>query len=42
MHGIDQITKMDIFSHAMNYSSKGFIDAAYCGTFKRKSAEEAN
>ena len=42
MHGIDQITQMDIFYHAMNYSSKGIIDAACCGAFKRKSAEEAN
>ena len=33
---------MDIFYHAMNYSSKGIIDAACCGAFKRKSAEEAN
>ena len=41
MHGIDQFTKMEIFYHAMNYSSKGIIDAA-CGAFKRKSAEEAN
>ena len=42
MHGIDQITQMDIFYHAMNYSSKGIIDASCCGAFKRKSAEEAN
>ena len=42
MHGIDQITHMDIFYHAMNYSSKGIIDVACCGAFKRKSAEEAN
>ena len=33
---------MDIFYHAMNYSSQGIIDAACCGVFKRKSAEEAN
>ena len=33
---------MDIFYHAMNYSSKGIIGAAYCGAFKRKSVEEAN
>ena len=33
---------MDIFYHAMNYFSKGIIDAAYYGAFKRKSAEEAN
>ena len=42
MHGIKQITQMDIFYHSMNYSSKGIIDAACCGAFKRKSAEEAN
>ena len=42
MHGIDQITQMEIFYHVMNYSLKGIIDAAYCGAFKRKSAEEAN
>ena len=42
MHGIDQITHIDIFYHAMNYTSKGFIDAACCGAFKRRSAEKAN
>ena len=42
MHGIDQITQMDVFYHAMNYTSKGIIDAACCGAFKRKSVEEAN
>ena len=42
MHGIDQITQMDIFYHAMNYSSKGIIDAACYGALKRKSAKEAN
>ena len=26
----------------MNYTSKGIIDAACCGAFKRKSVEEAN
>ena len=31
---------MDIFYHSMNYTSKGIIDAAYCGSFKRKSVEE--
>ena len=41
MHGIDQTTQMDIFYHSMNYTSKGIIDAACCGAFKRKSAEEA-
>ena len=42
MHDIDQINHIDIFYHAMNYSSKGIIDAACCGAFKKKSAEEAN
>ena len=42
MHGIDLTTQMDIFYHAMNYTSKGIIDAACCGAFKRKSVEEAN
>ena len=41
MHGIDLITQIDIFYHSMNYTSKGIIDAACCGAFKRKSAEEA-
>ena len=42
MHGIDQITSMDIFYHAMNYTSKGIIDATCCGAFKRKSAKKTN
>ena len=33
---------MDIFYHAMNYTSKGIICATCCGAFKRKSIEEAN
>ena len=41
MHGIDLTTHMDIFYHAMNYASKGMIDASYCGAFKRRSADEA-
>ena len=41
MHGIDLKTQMDIFYHAINYTSKGIIDVACCGAFKRKSAEEA-
>ena len=41
MHEIDLTTQMDIFSHAMNYTSKGIIDAFCCGGFKRISAEEA-
>ena len=40
MHGIDLTTQMDIFYHAMNYTSKCIIDAACCGAFKRRSAEE--
>ena len=31
---------MDIFYHAMNYASKGIIDASYCGAFKRRNAEK--
>ena len=42
MHDIEQITQMDIFYHSMNYNSKGIIDVACCGAFKRKSADEAN
>ena len=42
MHGIEQMTHMDIFYHAMNYTSKGIINATCCGAFKRKSVEEAN
>ena len=41
MHGIDLTTQMDIFYHAMNYTSKGIIDVSCCGCFKRRSAEEA-
>ena len=41
MHGIDLTTKMDIFYHAMNYASKGIIDASCCGAFERRNAEEA-
>ena len=41
MHGIYLTTKMDIFYHAMNYASKGIINASCCGAFKRRSAEEA-
>ena len=40
MHGIYLTTQMGIFYHAMNYASKGIIDASYCGAFKRRSAEE--
>ena len=41
MHGIDLTTQMDIFYHAMNYASKGIIDASCCGAFKRRNAEGA-
>ena len=41
IHGIDLTTQMDIFYHAMNYASKGIIDASCCGAFKRRNAEEA-
>ena len=37
MHGIVQMTRMDIFCHVMNYSSKGTIDATFRGAFRRKS-----
>ena len=40
MHGIDLTTHMDIFYHAMNYTSKGIIDVSCYGGFKRRSAEE--
>ena len=32
---------MNIFYHARNYTSKGTVDAASGGAFRRKSAEEA-
>ena len=41
MHGIDPTTQVDIFYHAMNYTSKGIIDASFYGCFKRRSADEA-
>ena len=31
---------MDILYHAMNYASKGIIDASCCGGFKRRNADE--
>ena len=40
MHGIDLTTQMDIFYHAMNYASKGLIDASCYGAFKRRIAKE--
>ena len=41
MHGIEQMTHMDIFYHAMNYTSKVTVDAASRSAFRRKSLEEA-
>ena len=41
MHGIDLTTQMDIFYHAMDYASKGIIDASCCGAFIRRNVEEA-
>ena len=41
MHGIDLNTQMDIFYHSMNYTSKGIIDAACGGAFRRRKPEEA-
>ena len=35
------MTQMDIFYHAMNYTSKVTVDAASGDAFKRKSVEEA-
>ena len=39
MHGIEQMTQMDIFYHAMNYTSKRTMDASFGGAFRRKSAK---
>ena len=36
MHGIDLSTQMDIFYHAINYASKGLIDASCYRAFKRR------
>ena len=36
------MTQMDIFYRAMNYSSKGIVDVASRGAFRRKSDEEVN
>ena len=41
MHGIDLTTQTDVFYHAMSYAFEGIIDAPFCGSFKRRSAEEA-
>ena len=41
MHGIEQMTQMEIFYHAMNYTSKGTVNATLGGAFRRRSAKEA-
>ena len=41
MNRINLTTQMNIFYHAINYTSKGIIDASCYGGFKRRSAEEA-
>ena len=41
MPGIEQMTRMDIFYHAMNYTLKGTMDVASKSAFRRKSAEGA-
>ena len=40
MHGIEQMTQMNILYHAMNYTSKGTVDVASRGALRRKSDEE--
>ena len=41
MYGIEHMTHMDIFYHAMNYTSKGTMDATSRGAFRKESAKEA-
>ena len=41
MHEIEKMTQMEIVYHAMNYTSKGTVDAASGGAFKMKTAKEA-
>ena len=41
MHGIEKIIQMGIFYHAMNYTSKGTVDAASKGSFRRKNVKES-
>ena len=41
MHGIEQMTQMYIFYHAMNYTSKGTVDVTSGGACRIKSAKEA-
>ena len=40
MHGIEHMTHMDIFYHAMNYTLKGTMDVSFRGAFRRKRAKE--
>ena len=40
-HKIEKMTQMHIFYHSMNYTSKGTVDAASGGAFRRKSVEAA-
>ena len=40
MNGIDLKTQMDIVYHSLNDTSKGIINAACCGAFKRRSEEK--
>ena len=42
MHGIDLTTKMNIFYQAMNYASKGIIDASCCGALKKMQRRQGN
>ena len=35
------MTQMDIFYHAINYTSKGTVDTTSRGAFRRKSVKEA-
>ena len=40
MHGIEKMTHMDIFHHAMNYTSKGTVNSTFRGAFRGENAEE--
>ena len=42
MHGIEKMTHMDIFYHAMNYILKGTIDTASRDAFRIKNVEEVS
>ena len=41
MNGIENMTQMNIFYHANNYTSKRTVDVASRGAFRRKNVEEA-